>query len=198
MKVTKIPVGSFGNNAYLVTDCDTAVLIDAADEASTLLNAVGEHTLKRVVTTHRHADHIRALAEVAASGPVACYAGDPDADAIACETGVRMEGLWDGDSVRVGRCRLEVIGLVGHTPGSIALAHVPEEGPVTIFTGDALFPGGLGKTETHENFETLYADVVEKIFDRFGDDTIIHPGHGESTTLGAERPHLAEWRARGW
>lgn len=64
--------------------------------------------------------------------------------------------------------------------------------------GPSLFPGGLGKTANRDSFEALYHDVVTKIFDRFPDDTVVLPGHGESTNLGSERPHLEEWRARGW
>ncbi|MET0448332.1 MAG: MBL fold metallo-hydrolase, partial [Aeromicrobium sp.] len=98
----------------------------------------------------------------------------------------------------VGSCELEVIELVGHTPGSIALAYDDPDGIVHLFTGDSLFPGGVGKTWSPEDFVTLVDEVETKIFDRFPDDTRIYPGHGHDTTLGAERPHLAEWRERGW
>ena len=91
-----------------------------------------------------------------------------------------------------------MIGLVGHTPGSITLALSPADGPVRLFTGDSLFPGGVGKTWRPGDFVTLLADVEAKLFEPYGDDTIVHPGHGADTTLGAERPHLDEWRARGW
>ena len=64
--------------------------------------------------------------------------------------------------------------------------------------GDSLFPGGVGRTNNPEDFDSLYHDVTTKLFDRFGDDTVVRPGHGAGTTLGAERPHLAEWRERGW
>ena len=92
-----------------------------------------------------------------------------------------------------------MIGLVGHTPGSIALVlRGTGTGPTHIFSGDSLFPGGVGKTDSPADFASLLDDVTGKIFDRFCDQTIIHPGHGDSTTLGAERPQLAQWRARGW
>ena len=99
----------------------------------------------------------------------------------------------------VGDCALEVIHLVGHTPGSIALLYRDPDGTAHLFTGDSLFPGGVGNTErTPDGFTSLINDVERKLFDRLPDDTWFYPGHGKDSTLGAERPHLAEWRARGW
>ena len=103
-----------------------------------------------------------------------------------------------GARVRVGACELEVIEVVGHTPGSIVLAYDDPDGSVHLFTGDSLFPGGVGKTWSPEDFETLIGEVEAKIFGRFPDDTRFYPGHGNDSTLGAERPHLGEWRERGW
>jgi len=102
--------------------------------------------------------------------------------------------------VQVGDLTFDVIHLRGHTPGSIALAlDGPETGGVTqLFTGDCLFPGGLGRTAKPAEFDSLYEDVKTRVFDRFGDDTVVYPGHGDDTTLGAERPHLEEWRERRW
>ena len=91
----------------------------------------------------------------------------------------------------------EVIGLVGHTPGSITLAYAADD-TTHLFTGDSLFPGGPGKTNSPADFASLIDDLETKIFGRFDDDTVVHPGHGDDTTLGAERPHLEEWRSRGW
>jgi glyoxylase-like metal-dependent hydrolase (beta-lactamase superfamily II) len=89
--------------------------------------------------------------------------------------------------------------LVGHTPGSIALVYDDPTGAPHLFTGDCLFPGGVGNTwQDPARFESLYADVVSKLFDRLPDETWVYPGHGDDTTLGAERPHLQEWRERGW
>ena len=106
--------------------------------------------------------------------------------------------VWDGDQIELGTETLEVIGLVGHTPGSITLC-IPRHGGMThLFTGDSLFPGGPGKTNTPEDFTSLMDDLERKIFDGFDDNTVVHPGHGDDTTLGTERPHLAEWRKRGW
>ncbi|GAB3899319.1 hypothetical protein GCM10027612_59040 [Microbispora bryophytorum subsp. camponoti] len=100
-----------------------------------------------------------------------------------------------GDRVTVGVVTLDVIHLRGHTPGSIALLYQDRH----LFTGDSLFPGGVGNTQKDPaRFEQLFTDVVERIFDRLPDETWVYPGHGGDTTLGAERPHLPEWKARGW
>lgn len=201
----KLSVGPMDNNTYLLTPtAGTSVLIDAAAEPGRILDLVTqvdpdqEHPVASVVTTHRHHDHVGALAEVAHALPAHCWAGRPDAEAITTATGVEQRALWTGDRVGLGEAHLEVIGLVGHTPGSIAVVWQPEEGPAHVFTGDSLFPGGVGRTRSPDDFASLLGDVTTHLFDRLPDATIVHPGHGDSTTLGAERPHLAEWRARGW
>ncbi len=105
----------------------------------------------------------------------------------------------DGDVIEIGDLRFEAIHLVGHTPpGSIALA-LTDGDTVHLFTGDCLFPpGGIGKTWKPEDFDTLIDDVATKLFDRFGDSTVVYPGHGKDTTLGAERASVPEWRERRW
>ena len=100
--------------------------------------------------------------------------------------------------MRVGHVELEVINLIGHTPGSVALLYRDPAGDPHLFTGDSLFPGGVGETSGAETFASLIDDVEHKLFDRLPDDTWFYPGHGNDSTLGAERPALAEWRARGW
>ena len=107
-------------------------------------------------------------------------------------------GRHYGDQIEVGAARLEAIHLVGHTPGSIALLYDDPDGPPHLFTGDCLFPGGVGKTFGPENFTSLLDDVTRELFARFDDDTVVWPGHGAPTTLGVERPHLDEWKTRGW
>lgn len=198
VRLAKTSVGPMDNNAYLLTHADDGLLIDAAAEPDVLLRQLQRVHLVGVVTTHRHHDHIGGLAKVVAATGAPAYAGTPDAAAITSATGVPCVEVWTGDTIDLGPVRLEVIGLVGHTPGSITLALIPADGPVRLFTGDSLFPGGVGKTWKSADFDTLLADVTTKLFDRFGDDTIVHPGHGDDTTLGAERPHLDEWRTRGW
>lgn len=198
--LAKISVGPMDNNAYLLTaEAGGAVLIDAAEDDTRLLELIGGREVAVIITTHRHGDHWQALQAVAEATKAELVCGRPDVDAIA--TGAWVEGLtgaWDGDEVTIGDGELEVIGLVGHTPGSIALAFTGSDGVVHLFSGDSLFPGGPGKTHSPADFASLMSDLETKVFDRFDDRTIVHPGHGDGTTLGAERPHLAEWRARGW
>jgi len=195
LEITKVSVGSMDNNAYLLRTGDEQILIDAANDADTLLALVGNAGLRTVVTTHRHQDHWEALAEVVEKTGAASLAHADDAAEIPVVTGK----LREGELVVVGEHALEVIHLVGHTPGSIALLFQDPRGTAHLFTGDSLFPGGVGNTHGNkENFETLLDDVELKLFNRLPDDTWFYPGHGGDSTLGAQRPHLAEWRARGW
>jgi len=195
--ITKVAVGPMDNNGYLLRCRDTGeqLLIDAAAEPDTLLLMVGESGLRRVVTTHRHGDHWQALPDVVAATGATTVAGEEDADALPVEV---AERVGDGDGVPVGTCELAVIHLVGHTPGSIALLYDDPEGAPHLFTGDSLFPGGVGRTRSTSDFLSLIDDVEAKLFDRLPDETWAYPGHGHDTTLGAEQPSLDEWRRRGW
>jgi len=198
--LTKVSVGPMDNNAYLLAaQSGASILIDAANDADRLLGLIGQVPLDAIVTTHRHGDHIQALADVASATGARLLAGRPDVEAIEAEGGVTgLEGVWDGDTIPLGEESLEVIGLIGHTPGSISLVYRATGGPTHLFTGDSLFPGGIGRTQGPEGFRSLLGDVETKVFGRCDDATVVHPGHGDDTTLGAERPHLGEWRARGW
>jgi glyoxylase-like metal-dependent hydrolase (beta-lactamase superfamily II) len=195
--VTKVSVGPADNNAYVLRcrATDEELLIDAAAEPDRILDVCGEGPLVRIITTHKHPDHWGALAAVRAATGARTSAHPLDAVDIPVPTDDPLE---DGDRFQVGRVELEVIHLVGHTPGSIALLYDDPTGPPHLFTGDSLFPGGVGRTGTPEDFATLMGDVQRKIFDRLPDETWVYPGHGDDTTLGRERPHLDEWRARGW
>lgn len=197
MTVTKIAVGPYENNAYLLRDgTGQGLLIDAAAEAERLLAMIGDTPVQKIVTTHQHADHWQALAEVKAATGAVTVAHPADAPGIPVPTDELVE---DGGTVRFGDTALSVIHLVGHTPGSIALCYQPGGAEPHLFTGDCLFPGGVGNTQKDpERFTSLYNGVVTKLFDRLPDATWVYPGHGKDTTLGAERPHLAEWRERGW
>jgi glyoxylase-like metal-dependent hydrolase (beta-lactamase superfamily II) len=108
------------------------------------------------------------------------------------------ERLHHGETITVGDASLEIIALRGHTPGSIAVLYRDPDGVPHLFTGDSLFPGGVGKTGSPADFTSLLDDVSARIFDVLPDDTWFYPGHGNDSTLGAERPHLAGWRERGW
>jgi glyoxylase-like metal-dependent hydrolase (beta-lactamase superfamily II) len=195
----KLSVGPMDNNSYLlVPQQGSVVMVDAANDAHRLLSALGQRPLHRLVTTHQHHDHIKAVAEVVEDTGATCFCGIPDAASITHATGVEQRGLWTGDRVELHEGHLEVIGLVGHTPGSIALLWRPEDAAPSLFTGDSLFPGGPGKTARPDDFSSLMDDLEAKIFDVLPDETVVHPGHGDATTLGAERPHLTGWRVRGW
>ena len=196
--MSKVSVGPMDNNAYVLRCQHTGaeLLIDAAAEPERILAVCGDGPLVTVVTTHRHQDHWQALADVVASTGATTVAHVDDAPAIPVTT---ERPVHDGDRLRFGRCELTVIHLVGHTPGSIALLYDDPTGSPHLWTGDSLFPGGVGNTRGNRtNFERLMHDVETKRFERLPDETWVYPGHGNDTTLGAERPQLPEWRARGW
>ncbi len=203
-----LSVSSMDNNVYLMTAHKTGaqVLIDAADDADAiadlLSSAAGDvdggavPKLELVITTHSHWDHVRALAEVKTRTGVRTAAGRADVPDIEVSTDVPLE---HGDVGNFDGFDLEAISLRGHTPGSVALLYRDPHGPAHLFTGDSLFPGGVGNTQKDPvRFSQLMEDVQARVFDVLPDDTLVHPGHGQGTTLGAERPHLDEWRARGW
>ena len=197
--IRKMSVSEMHNNVYLITCTATGeqLLIDAADDAHRCLGLVREGTgrLGHLVTTHQHWDHVRALAEVARATGATTYAGAEDADALPHAPEVRLR---HGDVVTVGELELDVIHLRGHTPGSVALSWSDPDGHPHLFTGDSLFPGGTGRVTGPEDFKSLIDDVEQRIFGVLPDDTWFYPGHGDDGTIGAERPHLDEWRERGW
>ncbi|HEV7627382.1 MAG TPA: MBL fold metallo-hydrolase [Streptomyces sp.] len=198
LMISKVAVGPMNNNAYLLRCRKTGeqLLIDAANEPQTLLELIGADGIASVVTTHQHGDHWQALAPVVEATGARTYAGRFDADGIPVATDVAVE---DGDKVRVGEIELTARHLVGHTPGSIALFYDDPHGHAHLFTGDCLFPGGVGNThDDPEAFASLLDDVETKLFGQLPDETWVYPGHGGDTNLGAERPHLKEWRERGW
>ncbi|CAL9408959.1 Hydroxyacylglutathione hydrolase GloC [Streptomyces sp. enrichment culture] len=198
LMISKVAVGDMNNNAYLLRCRSTGeqLLIDAAAEPETLLSLIGGDGIASVVTTHRHGDHWGALQAVVDATGARTYAGALDAEGIPVPTDVLV---GDGDTVTVGRVSLTARHLVGHTPGSIALVYDDPHGHPHVFTGDCLFPGGVGNTHGDASaFASLIDDVEGKLFAQLPDETWVYPGHGNDTTLGAERPHLAEWRERGW
>lgn len=208
LSIRRISVSEMDNNVYLLTGRHTGaqVLIDAADDAPAIAELINSATsdvdagitprLVAVITTHSHWDHHRALAEIVQKTGATTIAGTLDADDLPVDIDVRVD---HGDRGDFAGFSLEAIHLRGHTPGSIALLYQGPSGPAQLFTGDSLFPGGVGNTQKDPvRFEQLFNDVSERLFDRLPDDTVVHPGHGRETTLGTERPQLAQWRARGW
>jgi glyoxylase-like metal-dependent hydrolase (beta-lactamase superfamily II) len=199
LTIAKLAVGPMNNNAYLLrcTQTDEGLLIDAANEPARLRDLVTFEgpLVSAILTTHQHFDHWQALADLVDYAGAAVYAGTEDADELPVAVDER---LAHGDVITVGDATLEVLHLRGHTPGSVALLYRDPEGVPHLFTGDALFPGGVGKTWSPEGFTSLIDDVEQRVFARLPDETWFYPGHGNDSTLGTERPHLAEWRARGW
>ena len=199
LTISKLAVSEMANNVYLLRSTATGegLLVDAAAEPEAVLALVGEGGVSTVVTTHGHWDHHRALPEVVEATGAVTVAGAADAADLPVPVERRVE---HGDTVTVGDQVLEVVHLRGHTPGSIALVwRGPADAGVHVFTGDSLFPGGVGNTQKDPaRFASLIDDVEERLFGALPDDTWVYPGHGKDTTLGAERPHLGEWRERGW
>ena len=187
LTISKLAVSEMANNVYLLRCTATGEALRAL---------IGDAAVHTVVTTHGHWDHHRALPQVVEATGAVTVAHPADADDLPVPV---QRPVVHGDTVRVGGQTLEVIHLRGHTPGSIALLWRGPEGAGThLFTGDSLFPGGVGKTRSPEDFTSLIDDVEERLFGRLPDETWVYPGHGKDTTLGVERPHLGEWRARGW
>jgi glyoxylase-like metal-dependent hydrolase (beta-lactamase superfamily II) len=196
LTISKASVGPMDNNAYLLrcTRTGTQVLVDAANDAPVLLDLIGDAGLSTVVTTHQHGDHWQALLPVLKATGARSVSHAADADGIPDVD----DTVADGDVVRVGDVSLEVIHLVGHTPGSICLLYRDPSGTPHLFTGDSLFPGGPGRTTNPRDFGSLMDDLEAKVFGRLPDETWFYPGHGNDSTLGKERGSLSEWRARGW
>jgi glyoxylase-like metal-dependent hydrolase (beta-lactamase superfamily II) len=155
--------------------------------------------LRAIVTTHGHWDHWQALAEVQTITGAEVLAHPDDAGELPVPV---TKLLRHGDTLSVGAAELSVVHLRGHTPGSIALCYDGGGRLASsphLFTGDSLFPGGPGNTDNdHERFAQLMDDLEERVFAKLPDATWVYPGHGKDTTLGAERAHIPEWRARGW
>ena len=199
LTIAKLAVGPMSNNAYLLrcTQTDEGLLIDAANEADRLRELVTFEgpPVSAILTTHRHADHWQALAETVEFAGAAVYAGDPDADELPVAVDERLQ---HGDEITVGDLSMSIIALRGHTPGSVAVLYRDPEGTPHLFTGDSLVPGGVGKTAGPAEFASLIEDVSTRIFDVLPAETWFYPGHGNDSTLGAERPHLDDGRERGW
>jgi glyoxylase-like metal-dependent hydrolase (beta-lactamase superfamily II) len=193
VEVHRVVVGPVENNVYIVRCRETgeSLLIDAANEHDLLLELCRDLNVRQVVETHGHWDHIQAVEAVRDAG-IDVAVTQADADMLPSYDQI----LEDESVVTVGRLRVATIATPGHTPGSMCFA---VEGTPLLFTGDTLFPGGPGNT-TFENadFATIIRSIEGRLFGAFGPDSLVLPGHGAGTTIGAESPHLDEWVARGW
>jgi glyoxylase-like metal-dependent hydrolase (beta-lactamase superfamily II) len=193
VEVHRVVVGPMDNNVHVIRCRRTgeAVLVDAANEHERLLEMSRDLGVRRVIETHGHWDHIQAVPAVREAGfDVAVTAADagmlPSYDQI----------LEDDSVIKIGELQIRTIATPGHTPGSMCF--FVEDTPL-LFSGDTLFPGGPGATKfPGGDFPAIIRSIDERIFSRFGPDTLVLPGHGTDTSIGAERPHLQEWVDRGW
>lgn len=192
VEIRKLSVGPMDNNAYVLRDTGSteALLVDAANEADRLLSEVEGLTVVGIVTTHGHRDHWQALDSVAdtVGAPVYLHPGDRGMVGRAAD-----RDLEDGLSIPFGAAEVTAIHTPGHTAGSTCLLL----GTDHLFTGDTLFPGGPGRTTSPEHFAEVMRSLRDRLF-VLDDRTWVYPGHGDDTTLGAERGSLDEWQARGW
>ena len=192
-EIHKVVVGPMDNNVFVLRCKQTgdAVLLDAANEHERLLELCQSLGVRKVLETHGHWDHIQAVPAVRDAGyEVGVTAADaemlPSYDFV----------LEDESVIEVGRLRLTTIETPGHTPGSMCFKL--EDSPV-LFSGDTLFPGGPGATKfPGGDFDAIIRSIGERLFSPLPPETIVMPGHGDDTTIGAERPHLQEWIDRGW
>jgi len=192
-EVHRFVVGPIQNNVYVVRCRRTgeATLIDAANEHDRLLRVATQLGVTSVLETHGHWDHIGAVEQVRAAG-IDVWVRTEDSGMLPS-----YDHLLEDDVVfSVGDLRLRTVHTPGHTPGSISFA---VEGTPLLFTGDTLFPGGPGNTKTDlGDFPTIITSIEQRFYRVYDDATIIWPGHGAPSTIGAERPHLDEWVDRGW
>jgi glyoxylase-like metal-dependent hydrolase (beta-lactamase superfamily II) len=192
VEIHKVVVGPVDNNVYVLrcTETGDAVLLDAANEHDRLLELCKTLGVRSVLETHGHWDHIQAVPQLRDAGySVSVTAEDagmlPSYDEV----------LEDESTVAVGRLRLHTLLTPGHTPGSMCFRL---EGHPVLFSGDTLFPGGPGATSFEGgDFPTIIRSIEGRLF-TLPPDTLVLPGHGDSTTIGDERPHLQEWVDRGW
>ncbi|MFI1101341.1 MBL fold metallo-hydrolase [Streptomyces melanogenes] len=184
------------NNVWIVGDDEEAVVVDAAHDAQAILAALGGRTLRAIVCTHAHNDHIDAAPELAeATGaPVLLHPDDLPLWKLTHPDRAPDGELADGQTVTVAGTDLTVLHTPGHAPGAVCL-YAPELG--TVFTGDTLFAGGPGATgRSFSDFPTIVDSIRERLL-TLPPETVVRTGHGDSTTIGAEAPQLDEWIKRG-
>lgn len=192
VRIDKLVVGPVENNVFLLRCKSTgeAAIIDAANEHDLLLEVSRATGVRRVLTTHGHWDHIQAVEALRDAGIDVGIAPQDAAMLPAYDF-----TLPDDDVIEVGRLRLRTIHTPGHTPGSTCFLLVGE--PI-VFSGDTLFPGGPGNTSfEHSSFDAIITSIDRRLL-TLPAETLVLPGHGLDTMIGAERPNLDGWVARGW
>ncbi|AQZ66657.1 Putative hydrolase in cluster with formaldehyde/S-nitrosomycothiol reductase MscR [[Actinomadura] parvosata subsp. kistnae] len=184
------------NNIWLVGDAREVVVIDAAHDAAAIAERVGGRTVRAILCTHAHNDHINAARDLAAltGAPIRLHPADQVLWEQVYGPEVAYEPLADGEKLAAGGVTLEIRHTPGHAPGAVCV-YAPELG--AVFSGDTLFKGGPGATgRSFSSFETIIESIRERLL-TLPPETVVHTGHGDSTAIGAEAPHLEEWIARG-
>ncbi len=197
LRIRKLSVEDFDNNVYVLSCTRTgeALLVDAAARPERLREAVADVQPIAVVQTHGHWDHVRAWEALHEDPglPVWGHPGDQDLFPQPLD-----RALEHGEVLPVGDLEVRVLHTPGHTPGSLQYLVVGDERPHLV-SGDSLFPGGPGNTfGDAARFSQLMDNLEERVFGPLPDETWLYPGHGDDSTLGAERPSIPEWRERGW
>jgi glyoxylase-like metal-dependent hydrolase (beta-lactamase superfamily II) len=189
IQIERLELGPFGTNAYIVTCRKTrdSALIDAPAEANVIIDKLKNTTPKYILLTHNHMDHIGVLAQLRAELKVALAAHGSDAKILTSAPEIL---LHDGDMIRLGGLKLTALHTPGHTPGSLCF----RVGRYLI-SGDTIFPGGPGRTNSPHDFRQIIKSITEKIF-ILPDDTQIYPGHGNSTVLKKEKEEFAVFASR--
>lgn len=184
------------NNVWVVGDDSECVVLDAPHDAAEVLKVVGDRTVRAILLTHAHSDHVDAVFDVKerTGAPIHLHPDDQVLWEMTHPDRRWDEDLADGQTIEVGGTRLEVLHTPGHAPGACCF-YAPELG--VLFSGDTLFEGGPGATgRSHSSFETILDSITDRLLS-LPEDTVVHTGHGGDTTIGAEKPNRQEWIDRG-